>query len=81
MKNLSTTSRNDFLCPKTPYHGQDYLQGFLFNSNLQEFTHRVGYISALHSNGKLSSQEACRHIEQLWDKIELSPPKPRRSSK
>ncbi|WP_071891700.1 DUF7219 family protein [Cyanobacterium sp. IPPAS B-1200] len=81
MKNLSKTSQSDFLCPKTPYHGQDYLQGFLFNNNLQEFTHRVGYISALHSNGKLSSQQAYRYIEQLWEKVELSSPKPRRSSK
>jgi hypothetical protein len=81
MDNLDKTAKNNFLCPKSAYHGQDYLEGFMFNTNLQEFTHRLGYISALHTNGKLSSQDAYKYIEQLWEKVELSPPKPWRSSK
>ena len=81
MDNKRKNAKNEFLCPKSAYRGQDCLDGFIFNSNLQEFTHRLGYISGLHTNGKLSSQDAFQYIEQLWEKVEVSPPKPWRSSK
>ena len=61
-----TEIKKDFLYPIAPYHGQDYLHGMVKNRKLQEFTAQVNYITALHTNGKLSSSQAYEKIEQLW---------------
>lgn len=81
MDNITRNNKHNFLYPKARYHGQNYIEGLIFNDNLQEFSHKISYISALHTNGKLSSKEAYDYIEQLWENTSLSPPKPWRSSK
>lgn len=59
-----------FLYPLFPYHGHDCPVNYLKNAKLQEFSTKVNYIVALHSNGKLSSQEACHRLNQLWEILE-----------
>lgn len=44
----------------------------LFNYNLQEFAHKVNYICALETNGKLSSEVAYQRIKQLWKQLKES---------
>lgn len=61
-----------FIYRKNCYHGHFTPQTLVFNANLQEFTQRVGHISNLQSNGKLSPQEAYEQIEALWKQLEGS---------
>lgn len=63
---------NDFLYPYAPYWGDGPPNAVLFNANLQEFSQKVGYISALHQSGKLTSQDAYRRIHELWLALEHS---------
>lgn len=63
---------NTFLYPHAHYWGNGQPNAILFNANLQEFSQRVGYISALHQGGKLSSYEAYDQIHQLWQALERS---------
>jgi hypothetical protein len=45
----------------------------VFNANLQEFSQRVGYITALESGGKISPHEAFLKLQFLWERLtELS---------
>lgn len=61
-----------FLYPIFAYHGYDCPINYGKNAKLQEFSTKVNYIAALHSNGKLSSQEACHKLNQLWEMLESS---------
>ncbi|MGI0483065.1 DUF7219 family protein [Geminocystis sp. CENA526] len=61
--------KRDFLYPISPYHGQDYIKGFIPNQKLQMFTSQVNYITALHTNGKLSTSQVCEKMEQLWNEL------------
>jgi hypothetical protein len=69
MRNLDELSKEDFIYPKSRYYGDSYPHGLLWNANLQEFAHKVNYIAGLHSNGKLSSEQAYRQIENLWQQF------------
>ena len=62
----------NFLYPYYPYHGKFKLNTLAFNANLQEFSHRVGYISNLHTGGKLSSNEAYQALESLWHELQTT---------
>ncbi|MEM1293465.1 MAG: hypothetical protein AAGH67_18540 [Cyanobacteria bacterium P01_H01_bin.162] len=44
----------------------------MFNANLQAFAQRVGYISGLHTGGRLSSDDAIAEISQLWEQLQTS---------
>ena len=68
----SAVNRYAFLHPHVPYWGHGGPEAILFNANLQEFSHQVGYISGLHQGGKISSQEAHDRINQLWQALEHS---------
>lgn len=61
-----------FLHPHSHYWGSGRPSEIVFNANLQEFAQKVGYISALHQGGKLSSQEAYHRLSQLWRALERS---------
>ncbi|PSN17161.1 hypothetical protein C7271_19190 [filamentous cyanobacterium CCP5] len=63
---------NTFLYPHASYWGNGQPNAIVFNANLQEFSQRVGYISALYQGGKLTSLEAYRQIDQLWQALERS---------
>jgi hypothetical protein len=61
-----------FIFRQNRYHGDFTPETLVFNANLQEFTQRVGYISNLQTNGKLSPKEAYEQIEALWKQLESS---------
>ena len=63
---------NNFLHPRSHYHGQFSPQNLAFNANLQEFSQRIEYICALETNGKLTPTEAYRQIKTLWKKLKKS---------
>lgn len=61
-----------FLYPSAKFHGSFSIDSLVFDANLQEFSQRVGYISNLHTGGKLSSDEAFKQICQLWEDLNKS---------
>jgi hypothetical protein len=67
---MSATS--DFLYPRGNYRGQFNPQHLVFNANLQEFAQRVGHISNLETNGKLSPEESYKEIKTLWKQLKRS---------
>ena len=68
--NLEDTTKGHFLFPIHPYHGSDSFVDYLFNAKLQKFSTQVSYIASLHGNGKLTSQEVCQKLGQLWKILE-----------
>lgn len=60
------------LYPRSRYYGEFSPACLMFNDNLQQFAHQVGYISGLYTGGKLSEDEALRKIEQLWQSLNRS---------
>ncbi|MEN9203055.1 MAG: hypothetical protein Q6K80_05770 [Thermostichus sp. DG_1_6_bins_120] len=66
------TQLHEFLYPRHPYHGVFTPANLLFDANLQEFSQRVGYISSLTTNGKLTPQEAYHQIRQHWKNLKRS---------
>ncbi|MFZ4639119.1 MAG: DUF7219 family protein [Nodosilinea sp.] len=61
-----------FLCPRSRYYGQFSPQSITFNANLQEFAHRVNYISGLQTGGKLSPEDAYQQIRGLYKQLKRS---------
>jgi hypothetical protein len=61
-----------FLYPQNRYYGEVKPENLVFNANLQEFSQRVGYITSLTSNGKISVEQAFTQIETLWEQVEKS---------
>lgn len=74
-RNDSITSSNNlssFLYPRYPYNGEFTPEYLIFNANLQEFSHRVGYICNLQTGGKLSAEEAYKQLKTLWKNLKHS---------
>lgn len=67
---MSTTTKSMF--PQSRYYGTFTPENLMFNSNLQEFSHRVSIICGLETGGKISSQEAYLQIAELWQQLEQS---------
>lgn len=63
---------SEFLYPRHPYRGNFKPDNLVFNANLQEFSQRVNYISALQTGGKLSAEEAYEQIKILWKQLKHS---------
>ncbi|MEM6436437.1 MAG: hypothetical protein AAF773_21705 [Cyanobacteria bacterium P01_D01_bin.115] len=61
-----------FLYPQARYQGVVRPEQLVFNANLQTFAQRVGYISGLHTGGRLSSDDAVEQISQLWEQLKAS---------
>lgn len=68
----SQHNKEKFLYPRSRYYGSYTTKNLLLNANLQEFTHKVSIISALHTGGKLSSEQAYDQIEKLWQQLAQS---------
>ncbi|MFM7470698.1 MAG: hypothetical protein ACKO5P_04220 [Nodosilinea sp.] len=68
----SSPDRDGFLCPRSHYYGQFSPQTITFNANLQEFAHRVSYISGLQTGGKLSPEDAYQQIRGLYKQLKRS---------
>ncbi|MGB3136921.1 MAG: hypothetical protein WBG38_18355 [Nodosilinea sp.] len=64
--------RDNQLYPRSRYYGEFSPQQLTFNANLQEFAHRIGYISGLQTGGKLSPDEAYHQIKTLYKQLKRS---------
>ncbi|WP_414528075.1 hypothetical protein [Nodularia chucula] len=64
--------KNNFIYPRSPYYGKFQPENVIFNANLQEFAHKVGYIANLETSGKLSPEEAYKRIKTLWKQLKRS---------
>lgn len=65
-------SKNNFLYPRHRYHGAFTPEYLAFNANLQEFSQRVSYISALETGGKISPEQAYEQVRCLWKQLKQS---------
>lgn len=66
------TKRDDFLHPRSRYHGEFTPENLAFNANLQEFAQRVSYVCALETGGKIPPEEAYEQIKYLWKTLKKS---------
>lgn len=66
------TKRDDFLYPRSRYHGEFTPENLAFNANLQEFAQRVSYVCALETGGKIAPEEAYKQIRHLWKTLKKS---------
>jgi hypothetical protein len=64
--------KDQFLLPRARYRGSVKPENLVFNANLQEFSQRVGYISGLETNGKLSPEQSYQQIKTLWKQLKRS---------
>ena len=63
---------DDFLYPRSPYHGDFTPENLVFNANLQEFAQRVSLICGLETGGKISPEEAYYQVKELWKQLKNS---------
>ncbi|MEL6159697.1 MAG: hypothetical protein AAFQ40_11895 [Cyanobacteria bacterium J06623_5] len=71
--NISNRSElSNFLQPRSRYHGQFSPESLAFNANLQTFSKRIEFISALETGGKITQAEAYRQIKALWKDLKKS---------
>jgi hypothetical protein len=71
MKN-SDISKDSFLYPRSRYYGEFTPEHLAFNANLQEFSQKISYISALETGGKLSAEQAYEQVKGLWKQLKQS---------
>ncbi len=64
--------KEQFLYPRSRYYGQVKPENLVFNANLQEFAHKVSYISCLETAGKLLPEESYSQIKLLWKELKRS---------
>jgi hypothetical protein len=67
-----TMNVTDFIHGGHRYHGEFTPGNLVFDSNLQQFSRRVGLICALENGGKISPQDAFNQIGELWEALESS---------
>lgn len=72
MSQSSNNGKENFLHSQARYRGDFSPQNLAFNANLQEFTHKIGYICALETNGKISTKEAYDRVKELWHQLKIS---------
>lgn len=66
------TERDDFLHPRSRYHGEFTPENLAFNANLQEFAQRVSYVCSLETGGKIPPEDAYEQIKHLWKDLKKS---------
>ncbi|MGF1478994.1 MAG: hypothetical protein ACFB4I_05830 [Cyanophyceae cyanobacterium] len=69
---MTEKDKNDFLYPRSSYHGEVKPENLVFNANLQEFTQKVSYICNLETAGKMTPLEAYDKIKELWKQLKKS---------
>lgn len=72
MTESNRINKDNFTYPRSRYYGQVKPENLVFNANLQEFSQKVGYISCLETNGKLSPEEAYKQIKTVWKLLKKS---------
>jgi hypothetical protein len=65
-------SKENFLYPRAPYHGEFKPENLAFNANLQEFAQKVSFICNLETAGKIGNVEAYKKIKSLWKDLKFS---------
>jgi isopropylmalate/homocitrate/citramalate synthase len=65
-------NKDDFIYPRSNYHGQVKPENLVFNANLQEFAQRVSIICNLETGGKVPPEQAYNQIKDLWKKLKHS---------
>ncbi|MBD2427573.1 hypothetical protein [Phormidium sp. FACHB-1136] len=65
-------AHDQMLFPRSRYYGEFSPKNLAFNANLQEFAHRVGYISCLNTGGKISPEDAYQRIQGLYHQLKQS---------
>lgn len=63
---------DDFLHPRSTYHGKVKPENLVFNANLQEFAQKVSYICNLETAGKIETKDAYKKIKDLWKALKTS---------
>jgi hypothetical protein len=66
------SEKDNFLYPRSSYHGEFTPENLVFNANLQEFTLKVSYICNLETAGKIPPAEAYKKIKALWKELKMS---------
>lgn len=72
MEESDRADKENFLYPRSRYHGEFKPENLVFNANLQEFAQKVGYIVNLQTSGKTTSEEAYKQIKALWKTLKHS---------
>lgn len=65
-------SQYRYLYPRSQYRGEFTPANLAFNANLQEFAHKINFICALETSGKISSLQAYKDIKKLWKQLKKS---------
>jgi hypothetical protein len=69
---VSGSEKNNYLYPRSSYHGEVKPENIVFNANLQEFAQKVGYICNLETGGKMMPDDAYKQIKSLWKTLKRS---------
>jgi hypothetical protein len=64
--------KQDFLYPRSSYHGEFQPKYLVFNANLQEFSQSIGYIANLQTGGKISPFQAYQQIKAAYKYLKRS---------
>lgn len=65
-------SKYRYFYPRSRYKGKFTPENLAFNANLQEFGHKISFICALETSGKISSLQAYKDIKNLWKQLKKS---------
>lgn len=68
----SNPDKDNFLHPRSRYHGDFTPANLVFNANLQEFSQRIEYICALETGGKITADDAYQQIKKLYKQLKQS---------
>jgi hypothetical protein len=69
---LNESSINTSIYPLCRYCGHTTSGNLALAIKLQNFAQEIGYISILEVSGKISPEEACKHIKSLWQEYKSS---------
>lgn len=69
---VNNNDKNNFLYPRSSYHGKIQPENLVFNANLQEFAQKISYICNLETGGKLPPDDAYKQIKSLWKELKRS---------
>jgi hypothetical protein len=64
--------KDQFLFPRSNYHGDFTPEKLTFNANLQEFAQRVSLLCSLETGGRISSEDAYDQIKDMWKQLKRS---------
>jgi len=62
-------TKEDLLTPRAKFKGEFSPENLAFDSNLQEFAHRVAYICGLETAGKVKPDDAHSQIRHLYEEL------------